>query len=334
MAEVTHKIEISVKSIIYTILILIGIYFLYQIRDILLFIFIGIMVMAAINPLVAKLEQLKLGRGLSIAVSYILVISIIGLFIAVVVPPLVSQISSIVTQIPIPPDIANLFLASSLSLQDLQVIANQLTSVPKILGAVGSAFSGAIVFFSLLVMSFYLLVERANLSRYLKSLYKNQAKAAKAERFVTQVEHEIGAWVRAEFILMMAVGILTFIGLSLLGIKYALALAIIAGLLEILPNIGPTVSAIPAVAIAYFTISPLMAGIVILLYVLIQQLENNLLVPMVMRQTVGLSPVITIILLLVGFRLAGVAGAALAIPLFLSGKIVAYKLYELKDQLE
>src|SRR3989339_1941945 len=138
MAQVTHKIEVSVKSIIFTILILLGIYFLYITRDILLFIFIGIMIMAAINPLVAKLEQLKFSRGLSIAMSYILVILILALFIAGIVPPLISQITSIVTQIPIPPDIANLFLASSLSLQDLQIIANQLTSVPKIIGAIGS----------------------------------------------------------------------------------------------------------------------------------------------------------------------------------------------------
>lgn len=334
MAEVTHKIEISVKSIIYTILILLGIYFTYQIRDIILFVFIGVMVMAAINPLVAALERLKLGRGLSIAISYILLILIISLFIALVIPPLISQVISIVTQIPIPPDIANLFIHNSFSLQDLQVIANQLTSVPKIINAIGSAFSGVIIFFSLLVLSFYLLVERSHLSKYLKTFYKNPAKAAKAERFITQVELEIGAWVRAEFILMLVVGTLTFIGLSLLGIKYALALAIIAGLLEILPNIGPTLSAIPAVIVAYLTVSPLMGGVIVILYILIQQLENNLIVPVVMRQTVGLSPVITIILLLIGYRLAGVTGAALAIPLFLAGKVIAVKLVELKDQIE
>lgn len=334
MAEVTHKIEISIKSVIYTLLILLGIYFTYQIRDILLFVFIGIMVMAAMNPLVASLERAKLGRGLSIAISYVSLILIISLFIAIIVPPLVSQITSLVTQIPVPPDIANLFIHNSFSLQDFQIIANQLTSVPKIIGAIGSAFSGIIVFFSLLVLSFYLLIERSHLPKYLKSIYKDPSQASRAEKFVSQVEQEIGGWVRAEFILMVVVGLLTFVGLSLLGIKYALALAIIAGVLELLPNIGPTLSAIPAIAVAYFTVSPLMAGVVLALYIVIQQLENNLIVPMVMRQTVGLSPVITIILLLVGYRLAGVAGAALAIPIFLSGKVVATKLYQLRNQIE
>ncbi len=334
MPEVTHKIEISVKSILLPILILLGLYFVYQIRDIILFVFIGVLLMAALNPLVNYLQQKKMSRGLSIGLSYFLILLFIGLFIALIVPPLISQIVSIINQIPIPPDIANLFINNSFSLQDLQVIASQLTSLPKVAGAIGSAFSGVVVFVSLLVLSFYLLVERAHLSKYLKSIYKNRDQALKTEKFISLVEEEIGSWVRAELILMLVVGLLTFIGLSIMGVKYALALGIVAGLLELLPNIGPTLSAVPAIAVAYFTISPLMAGIVTVLYVLIQQLENNLIVPVVMRKTVGLSPVITIILLLVGFRLAGVAGAALAIPIFLVAKVVVSKLYQLRDQLE
>lgn len=335
MSQTTHhKIEISVKSIIYVILILLGIYFTYIIKDIILFVFIGVLLMAALNPLITKLEEWKWSRGMSIAVAYTSLILILTIFIALLVPPLVTQLISLINQIPIPPDVANLFASNSYSLQDLQIIANQLTSVPKIAGAIGSALSGVIVFVSLLVLSFYLLVERAHLHKHLKTIYKDKAKADKAEKFIVQVENEIGSWVRAESILMLVVGLMTFIGLSLLGIKYALALAIVAGILELLPNIGPTLSAVPAIAVAYFTISPIMAGVVVLLYIVIQQLENNLIVPMVMRQTVGLSPVITIILLLVGYRLAGVAGAALGIPLFLVAKVAFVKLYELKDQIE
>lgn len=334
MSQVTHKIEISIKSIIYILLLLLGIYFVYEIKDIILFVFIGVMLMAALNPLITKLESWKLGRGLSITLTYILIISSLALFVALIVPPLVTQIVSLYYQIPIPPDVAKLFVVDSFNLQDIQIIANQLNSVPKILGFIGSAFSSIIVFVSLLVLSFYLLVERKNLYKYLKTIYKNKDKAIRAEQFITQVELEIGNWVRAELILMLAVGTLTFIGLSILGIKYALALSIIAGLLEILPNIGPTISALPALIVAYFTVSPAMAGIVLALYIVVQQLENNLIVPLVMRQTVGLSPVVTIILLLIGYRLAGVAGAALAIPLFLVTKVVAAKLYQLKDQID
>jgi predicted PurR-regulated permease PerM len=79
--------------------------------------------------------------------------------------------------------------------------------------------------------------------------------------------------------------------------------------LKLLPNLGPVLSAIPAIAVAYFTVSPAMALAVLILYILVQQIENNLIVPVVMSRVIGLSPVITIILLLTGFKVAGIMGA-------------------------
>jgi predicted PurR-regulated permease PerM len=334
MTQVTHKIEISIKSIIITLLILLGVWFIAQVKDIILFVFISILIMAALSPIINKLESWKLSRGLSIVLTYLLLLIIIALFIAMIVPPVAYQISNLIAQIPIPPDLAESIKHLNFNVQDFQVIASQLTGVPKILSAIGSAFSGIIVFVSLLVMSFYLLVERVHVTKYLKAFYKDDNKAAKAETFITEVETQIGGWVRAEFTLMFIVGLLTFIGLSLLRVNYALALAVLAGLFEMLPNIGPTISAIPAIAIAYFMVSPGMAVAVAVLYILVQQIENNLIVPLVMRHVVGLSPVITIIILLVGYRLAGVAGAALGIPIFLVGKVVVTELYKLKNQWE
>jgi predicted PurR-regulated permease PerM len=334
MTQTTHKIEISLKSIIYTILILLGIYFLYQIKDILLFIFIGVLVMTALSPMVAKLESFKLSRSISIVIVYVGLVLLLALCIGLIIPPLISQVISIVNQIPIPPEFANILKNITFSLQDIQIIANQLTSVPKIFSVIGSAFSGVIVFFSLLVFSFYLLQERVKLGKNLRLIYKDEKQAIKAEQFVSKIETQIGGWVRAEFTLMIMVGMLTFIGLTALRINFALSLAIVAGLLEILPNIGPTISAVPAIAVAYFAVSPLMAVAVAVLYILVQQIENNFIVPMVMRQVVGLSPIITISLLLIGFRLASVTGAALAIPIFLVGKVVAIQTYKLRNQIE
>lgn len=334
MASITHKIEISIKNIIQILLILIGIVFFYQIRGIILFAFIGILLMTALSPIIAKLEEWKLGRGFSIAVTYIILLGILSIFIALIVPPLVMETHSLLTQIPIPPELANLFNTATLSLQDLQVISNQLNTIPKILNAIRSAFSGIIVFISLLVFSFYLLLERAHLSKYLLDYYKNEIKANKAEKFLTKVEFQIGGWVRAEIILMIIIGFMTYIGLTILQIPYALPLAILAGLLEALPNIGPVISAIPAMIVGYVLVAPSTALGIALLYIVIQQLENNLIVPLVMKQTVGLSPVFTIILLLIGYTIAGVAGAILAIPLFLVGKVLALEIYRLRNQWE
>jgi predicted PurR-regulated permease PerM len=221
-------------------------------------------------------------------------------------------------------------LSPQFNLQDLQVISNQLTSVPRLLNVVFSAFSTVIAFFSLLVMTFYLLMERPKIHRYLMWMFEDRTAEKKAEDYVMKIEEQIGSWVRGELLLMFVVGILTYVGLLLLGIPYALPLAIIAGLLELLPNIGPTVAAVPAVVVAYINSSPTMALAVLAWYVLVQQLENNFIVPYIMKRAVGLNPIATIFLLLVGFRLAGVGGAVLVIPIFLVAKVVVSEIYRLK----
>jgi len=128
-------------------------------------------------------------------------------------------------------------------------------------------------------------------------------------------------------VLMFAIFILTFLGLTVLGVPYALSLAIIAGLLEIIPYIGPMLSAIPAIIIA-FTVSPLTGFLVLVLYVLIQQFENHIIVPQVMRRAVGLHPVAVILALLIGFKLGGVLGAILAVPVATAISVFVGDLFE------
>ena len=112
---------------------------------------------------------------------------------------------------------------------------------------------------------------------------------------------------------MVVVGTLTFIGLNLIGIKHSLPLAVLAGLLEVVPNLGPITSMVPALLTAttqsYFLILPTVA-----LYFIVQQLENHLIVPLVMRKAVGLHPIITLIALIVGGKVGGVLGVLLAVP--------------------
>jgi predicted PurR-regulated permease PerM len=113
------------------------------------------------------------------------------------------------------------------------------------------------------------------------------------------------------------VGIITYIGLTLLNIPYALPLALLAGLLEIVPNLGPTIAAVPAIAFAYISGGPVMAGFVTLFYVIVQQLENNLIVPKIMQQNADVNPLVSIIVMLVGLKLAGIPGVLLAVPSYI-----------------
>lgn len=331
MKDKKITIDISHRTIVFTVLFLMGLYLLFLIKDIILLFFIALLIMTALNPSVTWLHKKHIPRPLSIIVIYVVVISSIIAALAGIIPPLVSQLTALIAQVTLPEGLNNL-LKNDLNLQDLQIIANQLTSVPRIVGVVASAFEGVILFVTVLVITFYLLVERSRLHKYLTWLFRDHESEKSAEDFVNKIESQIGHWVRGQFSLMFLVGAMTYVGLLLLGVPYALPLAILAGILEILPNIGPTISAVPAILVAYFMMSPFMALAVLALYILIQQLESSFLTPIIMSKAVGLNPLITIALLFAGLRLGGIAGAVLAIPVFLVIKVVITQWYSVKAQ--
>ena len=165
-----------------------------------------------------------------------------------------------------------------------------------------------------IVITFYLLLYHKNLGRYISFLFGSDSH--RASEVVSQIEARLGSWVRGELFLMLAVGLVTYVGLIALGVHSALPLAILAGILEIVPNIGPTISAVPAILVA-LTIHPVTALGTASLYFVVQFLENHLLVPKIMQKAVGVNPLVSIISLMAGFRLAGPVGAVVAIPLLL-----------------
>lgn len=128
------------------------------------------------------------------------------------------------------------------------------------------------------------------------------------------MRERMGSWLRGELVLMFSIAILTYFALLLLGVPYALVLAIIAGILEIIPFIGPLLSGVPAVILA-LSISPIHAVLTALSYVVIQSVEGNVLVPKIMQKATGINPIISLLAVLIGWRLGGIVGAILSIPL-------------------
>ena len=126
-------------------------------------------------------------------------------------------------------------------------------------------------------------------------------------------EKNLGRWFQVQLLLSLIVGLMTFVGLSLLGVKFALILAVLIMILELVPNVGPVLAAIPAVALAFFQ-SPSLGFWTIALYIGIQQIENHVLTPLIIGRTLGINPVVVVISLLVGFNLAGILGMILAVP--------------------
>jgi len=191
-----------------------------------------------------------------------------------------------------------------------------------------SLVSNIISAFVIMFLTFYLLLEKKNFPKYSLEMFGENGK----QKFITIIERlevRLGSWVTAEFFLMTIIGILSYIGYLALGLKYAVPLAIFAGLLEAVPSIGPTVATVLA-ALVGFTVSPLIGVLTIAVGVVIQQLENNIIVPKIMKQKVGFNPLITILLIAAGAKLGGVVGAILALPIFLTLETVVKVLMEKK----
>lgn len=321
MTKKPPTIEISHKTIAFTVFFLIFIWFLFQIRHILLLVFIAIIFMSALSPIVDKLQKFKIPRGLAIIFIYILIWAAISYGVASLVPPLVEQSAKFINRLP--QDVS----ALSQGRFDLSILEPHFQSLPQqiVKFAVG-AFNNVIGLFTFMVIVFYLIMERSNLKKYLTFMFGKGNKEKHAEEFVSKLEHKLGSWMRGQLALMLIVGFMSYAGLTFLGVEFAVPLAFIAGLLEIIPNIGPTISMIPAVLVALGT-SPLLGAAVFALYFLIQQLENNLMVPKIMSKAVGLSPLVIILSLMIGFRVAGMAGAVLSVPSVLLLEIIINDLY-------
>ena len=176
-----------------------------------------------------------------------------------------------------------------------------------------------------LVLTFYMVVEEDNARRFVKSLAPVEYQPFLAQLF-TKMQKKIGAWLRGQIVLAVVIGIASYIGLTILGVPYALVLALIAGLFEVVAYVGPIFATIPA-AIIGFSVSPLMGVLVIILYLVIQQLEGNVLVPKIMQRVTGLNPIISIVALLIGVKLGGIMGAIFAIPIATMVSVILEELF-------
>lgn len=303
------KVEITHKTILFTIGILILGWFLLQIEEILLLLFLAFILMSALKVAVDTLERFKIPRLLSILLVYGILLSSLIFIGTATLPGLIAQTVLFWQQLPV---ILNRFLPF-FSL-NLEFLTTQITPVSGDLIKVTFAFfSNLFTLLNLLVLTFYFLLERQSLEKNFIALF-GQTNGNKLIKIFQRIEERLGYWVRGQFILMMLIGLSVFIGLTILKVDYALPLAITAGLLEIVPIVGSIISALPAVLVA-LTVSPALALAVLALYFIINQLEGNLIVPTVMKRAVGFSPLVTLIALMIGGKIAGITGALLAVPL-------------------
>ncbi len=313
-----NQVVIAPISIIFTVALLLGLYFFYSIREIVTLLFLAFILMVAVNPAVTFLQnRARFPRALATVVMFLIVLLALGILVGLVVPPLTQQLYQLVKVVNIPfvqREIANL----NFTLSEIGNLAERVgSSLSVVLPIITSTFSGIFTFFTLIVMSVYLTLDRPNLHKKVGWFSRNPSHYALAKKFLDSLEEQLGSWVRGQITLMVVVGVITYIGLLLLSVPYALPLAVLAGLLEIIPNLGPTIAAVPAVILAYIALGPVMAGVVALFYIIVQQAENNIIVPKIMRDNVDVNPLIAITTILIGLKLGGVTGALLAVPVYI-----------------
>lgn len=318
------KIDISTKTITKFFGFLLFFIFLYLIREVVIMFVVSLILVAAIIPLLDYLNKYKIPKSLTVLMIYLLFFGLLTFLVANIVPQISIQIKELASDAPkFIQRFNEIFgqisehenIASGIQSSLKNFSENLGGSAGNVFGAVSGFFGSIVTFIGILVLVFYMSIASTGIKAFIKSVFPKKYEK-RTHDLIEKTQKKLGSWVIGQIILGFSIGILSFIGLKIIGIKFALTLAVIAGILEFIPVIGPVISAIPALFIA-FTQSPTLGLIVLILYVGIQQLENHILVPMVMKKTTGLSPIVIILSLLIGFQLLGVLGAILAVPVAL-----------------
>lgn len=308
-----QKVEITHRTIIFTVLFLISLLVLWQLRALILTVFLCFLFMEGLHPIVNWLEKTKMPRALAIFIVYLFIIAILSFSVVGVIPDLVEQSTILIKNLPMALkniDILGLnFVDFSSQFKILENLPENITSL------VVAIFSNVLSIFIFFVITFYLLLERKNFDKYLKNIFGQ--KSLKAINVFNQLEKRLSMWVGAQLMLMLIIGILSYFGYVIIGVNFALPLAIIAAILELVPNIGPTIASILA-GIFGLTISPITGVLAVIWGIIVQQLENNFIVPKIMKEATGINPLITILLIASGARLGGVVGAIIALPLYIT----------------
>ena len=320
-----NTLNISSGTIIRIILIGFCFYLVYILRDILLVVLTAVTIAAAIEPLNKFFIKRKIPRVFSVIIIFLSVALIVAGAFYLFLPTFISDVLGILDSIPRYIDTTNLLgpfdqmaIGGSLPNLSIQNIIDSLSlTFSNVTGGlfttVSGFFGGIVSFILIVVLSFYLSVQEDGVGNFLRVITPDYY-----ENYVLDLwrrsEKKIGLWLQGQLLLGVIIGILTFLGLSILGVKGALFLSLIAMVLELIPIFGIILAIIPAFAVALSDGGATLGFLVIGLYVIIQQFENHLIYPLVVRKIVGIPPILVILTLIIGLKLAGFIGVILSIP--------------------
>ncbi|MFA6492588.1 MAG: AI-2E family transporter [Patescibacteria group bacterium] len=331
------KFEISTLTIVKIIIAIFAVWFFYAIREIVVLFFIVLVIVAALGPLVDRMAK-YIPRLLALVFLSIIFLGGLTAIGFLIIPPIVNQIGQLAVNLPYYVNKLGPFYSSVKNTlptyqESLLNLSSQLGQVSTGLYTTTVGFIAGIVgVVTVLVLSFYVLLEQNSLRQFLHQTIPSEHKE-KIFDVIRKIGSKMGSWLRGQVALMFIIAIADGIALFFLSVPYALTLAVWGGLVEVVPYIGPWLGLIPALIIA-LTISPWKGLFVLIAYLLIQQLEGQFLVPKIMGKAVGLSPVIIILALLSGAKIMGVLGMFIAVPVAAALSVVILEWSELKRTIQ
>ncbi|PCI30247.1 hypothetical protein COB55_00505 [Candidatus Wolfebacteria bacterium] len=327
-------VTVTSGSFIKAALVVLLVYLLFVLRDIVLIVLTSVVIASAIEPITRWFGNHRIGRLPAVIITYLIVSSILVSIFYFFVPPLLDESMGLLSTLPQYLDKVTIWNPASQSgvnegLIPLAQNLSQTLSIgdvisefrvflagfsPSVVQAVSAIFGGAFGFMLIVVLSFYLAVLEDGVSAFLRVVTP-----VRQEKYVLDLwkrsQRKIGQWMQGQFLLGLIIGVLTYLGLVILQVPYAFILALFAAMMELIPIFGPIIAAVPAIALGFSGGGVTLALIVVGFYVIIQQFENHLIYPLVVRKVVGVPPLLVILSLLIGFQLAGFLGVILSVPI-------------------
>lgn len=300
----------------------------FYLRDIVLVILASVIIASSVEPIVKWLMSKRLPRTIAVLMIYFCAAAIFAGSFYFVLVPLLGEVQNITTTLPqYLGTLSSLSLGSSgigssvsgiinnLPISEISLRASSIVSAlsQNAFTTASVVLGGLLNFVLIIVLSFYLSVQAGGITSFLKTITPSIHRKYVVDLW-DRAERKMGLWLQGQLLLGVIVAVLAYLGLTLLGVKHALLLAFVAGAFEIIPLFGPILAAIPATIFAFTDGGIAFALLVVGFYLIIQQFENQLIYPLVVKKVVGVSPIISILALVIGAKLAGFLGLLLAVP--------------------
>jgi predicted PurR-regulated permease PerM len=336
--------RVVLRGILLVFGLLLAVFLARELQSVIVQFLLAVLVAAATTPLVnaltvserARCWRWRPGRGLAALLVFLAALLILILGALVVVATVAPDLSELSASVPVyvtrvqtgidtllagNPELAARVNSALPSVETvLGGAAGLLGQASRLLGVATAVFSGVLYLIFTLILALYLTIDGDRIRRYLIQFLPLD-RQAQAVLLSERIGSRLGAWARGEALLAAIIGGLTWLGALAIGLPYAAALALIAAVGELIPNLGPIIAAIPLIAVGFLS-SPSQGLLAIALAILVQQLENNLIVPRVMGQAVNLHPVAVMLAILAGNQLLGIPGALLAVPVVASLSVI------------